>query len=497
MQRYRAFARVARFKAAMPALSALTALSHHVAPMRRLALCVSLAMLAGCAQTPAFQRPALPVPAQWPTSVGGAGTQEAIKTHWRYFFNDPRLQALIATALEQNRDLRAAAARVEEARAQWGIVRADRLPTVNLLGQASITRTQDDLDTSASNQRFDLTLSTVSYEVDFWGRIAGLSDAARRAYLSTEEARRAVHLSLVSDVATAYYTLLQMNELTAMARATVASREQTLALIIQGRDIGATFDFELEQAEGLLASSRAYLASLAHQRSVATNMLNYLVGGAPVDLPAGKPLDEQGLDTALAPGMPGEVLLQRPDVMAAEQRLIAAHANIDAARAAFLPKILLTAGVGAASSGLASLFKAGAWAFQPVISLPIFDGGRAEGNLDVAKARKVVAIADYEKTIQLAFREVADQLSARASLASQMRSSEINLKAQQRRLQISRARYAGGMTGYLEVLESEREVVAAQQITAQLRRAQLESAALLYKALGGGTQGNETTLSAR
>ena len=454
-------------------------------------------LLAGCAQTPEFQRPPLPVPAQWPASAEASGERVAVNTHWRHFFSDPRLQALITTALAQNRDLRAAAARVEEARAQWGIVRADRTPTVNLLGQASVTRTQDDLDTSASNQRFDLTLSTVSYEVDFWGRLAGLSDAARRSYLATEEARRAVHLSLVADVATVYYTLLQMNDLTALARASVASREQTLALILKGRDIGATFDFELEQAQGLLEASRANLAALDHQRTVATNLLNYLVGGEPGGLPAGKPLDQQGLDTALAPGVPGEVLLQRPDVMAAEQRLVAAHANIDAARAAFLPKILLTAGVGAASSGLASLFKAGAWAFQPMISLPIFDGGRAEGNLDVAKARKVVAVADYEKTIQLAFREVADQLSARASLAAQMRSSDANLKAQQRRLLISRARYDGGMTSYLEVLESEREVVAAQQIAAQIRRAQLESAALLYKALGGGAQGNETTLSAR
>ena len=461
-------------------------------------------VLAGCSHAPDLQRPALPVPTQWPATVAtatapdaNAAPREAVKTHWRHFFTDPRLQALITQALEQNRDLRVAAARVEEARATWGIVRADRLPTVNLLGQASVTRSQDDLSTSTSNQRFDLSLSTVSYEVDFWGRLAGLSDAARRSYLASEEARRAVHLSLVADVATAYYTQLQMADLTALARATVASREASVAVIRKGQQIGAAYDFELEQAEGLLEGSRANLAALDHQRTVAATLLNYLVGGEPVALPAGQRLEQQGLDTQLTPGLPGDVLLQRPDVMAAEQRLIAAHANIDAARAAFLPKILLTAGIGAASSGLSSLFKAGAWAFQPVISLPIFDGGRGEGNLDVAKARKVVAVADYEKTIQLAFREVADQLSARASLASQMRSSQANLKAQQRRLQIARARFDGGMTGYLDVLESEREVNAAQQIDAQIRRAQLESAAQLYKALGGGAQGNETTLSAR
>lgn len=467
--------------------------------LRRLPMLVAI-ILAGCADSPKLELPALPVPTQWPASVlpgGSDGQHEAINTHWRYFFSDPRLQALIAQALVNNRDLRVAAARVEEARAQWGIVRADRLPTVNLIGQASITRTQSDLDTSASNKRFDITLSSVSYEVDFWGRIAGLSESARRSFLATEEARRAVHLSLVADVATAYYTLLQMGDLTALARATVTSRENSLALITSGRDIGAAYDFEREQAEGLLEGSRANLAALDHQRTVATNWLNYLVGGPSTDLPPGRKLDQQGLDNDLTVGLPGEVLLLRPDVMAAEQRLVAAHANIDAARAAFLPKILLTAGIGAASSGLSSLFNAGAWAFQPVISLPIFDAGRGDASLDVAKARKVVAVADYEKTIQLAFREVADQLSARASLAAQMRSSDANLKAQRRRLQISRARYEGGMTGYLEVLESEREVVAALQINTQIRRAQLESAALLYKALGGGTQGNEATISMR
>lgn len=258
-------------------------------------LLIPVLALFGCAQTTEFNRPPLPVPAAWPGAVVTAASpngmapaepREAVKTHWRYFFNDPRLQALIATALVQNRDLRVAAARVEEARPQWGIVKADQLPMVNLRGQASFTRPQDDLDTSASNQRFDLTLSTASYEVGFWGRLAGLSDAARRSYLATEEARRAVHLSLVADVATAYYTQLQMVDLTRLARATVASREETLALVTQGRNIGAAYDFELEQAQGLLEGSRANLASLDHQRTVATHLLNYLVGGDTTELPA-------------------------------------------------------------------------------------------------------------------------------------------------------------------------------------------------------------------
>jgi multidrug efflux system outer membrane protein len=203
-------------------------------------------------------------------------------------------------------------------------------------------------------------------------------------------------------------------------------------------------------------------------------------------LPQGRSLEEQGLDAELAPGLPGDVLLLRPDVIAAEQRLLAAHASIGAARAAFLPKVLLTAGIGAASQGLLGLLGGGAWSFQPAISLPLFDGGRLSAGVDLAQARKVIAVAEYEKTIQLAFREVADALSARSSLSRQLRAAVSSEKAQDKRLEIVQARYNAGLISYLDVLEGQREQVASRQITAQVRRAQLESAAQLYKALGGG-----------
>lgn len=457
--------------------------------MPRLLLLLSALWLAACSQVPPHQRPAAPVPARWPDAVDAIGTRDAAKTHWRAFFPDPRLQALIQAALENNRDLRIAAARVQEARAQYGIARADQKPTVNLLGKATYERTPSDLNTTGqplATERYDLMLSSVSYEIDFWGRLAGLSQAARTSYLATEEARRTVHLSLVADVANAYLSLVQLDELTVLARASVASREESVALITKGRDIGAAYDLELEHARVLLESARASLAALDHQRLAATHQLNYLVGGTPAELPAGKRLDQQGIDNDLAPGLPGEVLLLRPDVMAAEQRLAAAHANIHAARAAFFPKIMLTAGLGVAGAGLGSLFATRAWLFQPVLSMPLFDGGRTAAGLDIAEARKIIAVAEYEKTIQQAFREVADQLSSRASLAVQMRASLASREAQERRLAITRARYAGGLISYLDVLEGEREVVAAQQTTAQVRRAQLEAAALLYKALGGG-----------
>jgi outer membrane protein, multidrug efflux system len=457
--------------------------------MFRLILLLLALCLAACSQVPPLARPDAPVPPRWPDAVDTVGTRDAAKTHWRNFFTDPRLQALIQTALDNNRDLRIAAARVQEARAQYGIARAERLPTLNLLGKATYERTPEDLNTSGqplNNERYDLTLSSISYEVDFWGRIAGLSQAARTTYLATEEARRTVHLSLVADVANAYLSLLQLDEMTTLARAAVASREESLALITKGRDLGAAYDLELESARALLESARGNLAALDHQRLAAMHQLNYLVGSQPGALPPGKRLEEQEVDNDLAPGLPSEVLLLRPDVMAAEHRLAAAHANIHAARAAFFPKVLLTAGLGVAGGGLGTLFASRAWLFQPVLSLPIFDGGRTEAGLDIAQARKTIAVAEYEKTIQQAFREVADQLSSRAALAAQMRASLANRRALERRLEITRARFNTGLIGYLDVLESERDLVAAQQANAQVRRAQLEAAALLYKALGGG-----------
>ena len=445
--------------------------------------------LSACAQKAQYLRPEPPVPALWPAALGAAHQEASAKIHWKTYFADPRLQALIEIALKNNRDLRIAAARVQEARAQYGLARAERLPTVNLLGGAVYTGTPDSLvnaDTPSSYERYDLSVTTVSYEVDFWGRLAGLTEAAKNSYLATQEAQRAFELSLVADVANAYFMQLQLEELSRLARETLESRETTYQVVGKGRDVGGSYDFEVEQAQGAMESARSTLDSIAHQWTVTTNRLNYLVGEVPQSLPAGLGLQEQGLDALLAPGLPGEVLLLRPDVMAAERRLLAAHANIDAARAAFLPRILLTAGVGVASQGLTTLFSGAAWNFAPTLSMPLFDGGRQEANLDIAQARKVLAVAEYEKTIQLAFREVADLLSSRASLAKQLKSAQINEKSQQRRLEIAMARNRVGLTGYLEVLDGQRDLLTAQLGATQIRRAQLETASQLYKALGGG-----------
>jgi len=432
----------------------------------------------------------MPVPAAWPAAADGGA--EASKTHWSHFFPDPQLQRLIAAALENNRDLRIAAARVQEARASLGLAKAERLPSVNLSGSGAFTGTPKDLvnaGTPASSERYDLGLSMLSYEVDFWGRLQQLSESARFNVLATEEARRAVQLGLVADVANAYFAYLQAQDAYELAEGTMQLREQSLELIARGQALGGAFDLDYQTAASLLEGARATLQGTQHQKVQALNRLNFLVGYSVDTVPEGGSLDAQGLDAALAPGLPSEVLLLRPDVMAAEQRLRAAHANIAAARAAFLPKVLLTASAGLASQGLSSLFNGMAWAFQPAITLPLFDGGRLRSGVDLAEARKVIAVADYEKTIQQAFREVADLLSARTTFAAQLQSAQASRRAQGRLLEVANARYGVGLASYLEVLQAQREFLAACQTIGQLRRVQLEAATQLYKALGGGAQG--------
>jgi multidrug efflux system outer membrane protein len=453
-------------------------------------LVVASLWLVACSPAKDFVRPALPVPNQWDAAVVDVPAA-SVQTHWRTFFSDPQLQRLIELALENNRDLRIAVGRVQEARAQFGVARADALPSINAIGSGNLTRTTSDFSGTGApltSQRFDLGVSSVSYEIDFWGRVASLTDAARMSYLATEESRRSVYMSLISDVALSYLTLLQYKEIIATEQTNVALREHSLLLIDKGLQAGAANDFEYQQARSLLESTQATLANYEYQFKVTQNRLNFLVGNAAFDIKLGSRLGQQNLDGALAAGLPSEVLTLRPDVQAAEYRLRATHANIAAARAAFLPKVMLTASLGLASQGLVGLFSGGGWAFQPMITLPLFDGGRTAANLELAEARKIIVIAEYERAIQIAFREVADLLASRQSLGRQMAFARAGAQAQSRRLEIARGRYDVGVSGYLDVLDAQREVIGAQQLVIQLRRAQLESNVQLYKALGGGSE---------
>lgn len=460
--------------------------------MRKAIVVMGTLFVGGCSLAPFYERPAAPVAAAWPEDAV-PGARDAAGLDWHAYFPDAQLQSLIATALDYNRDLRIAVARVEEARGLYRVTRADRLPNFNLNASRSASHVPADLSSTGAeltSQRYDVSVSMLSFELDFWGRVANLSKAAKASYFATEEAERAFRLSLISDVANAWFVLLEMNERTALARETVASREETLKLISRRRDVGIAGDLDYLAADGALQAARADLANLERQRASASTALTQLVGKPLDNLVAGRKLGDQGVVADLAAGLPSEVLVRRPDVLAAEQSLVAANANIGAARAAFLPRISLTGAFGTASRALNGLFDADsdAWTFQPALSLPLFDFGRASANVDVAEARKVIAVATYEKAVQQAFREVADLLSARDRLTTQLKALEAAEKVQVERKRIADARYDAGISSYLEVLDAQRELFTVQQSVVATRRTLLSAAAQLYKALGGGIE---------
>ena len=456
---------------------------------KHLSLALGLALaLSGCSLAPDFLRPAAPVPAAWPTLADDGATAQPVPEDWRAYFTDARLQAPIAAALEHNRDLKISLARVDEARALAGLARADRFPTVDANLQRQASEIPADLSPTGRrtfSQRFDANLGIAAFEVDFWGRVKNLDEAARANFLASEYAQRAFRLTLISDVASAWYTLRELEERSALAEATVSSRAESRKLIEQRRDVGLAGDLDYYAADGAWAAARAEAASLARQKAAAENALRLLAGTSLTPTPADPAAVAEA--PALRVGLPSEVLLRRPDVLAAEQKLIAANANIGAARAVFLPRILLTVVAGSASPALSGLFQGGssAWNFVPLLKYPLFDAGRAESNVDLAEARKNIAVAEYEKTIQQAFREVADLLDARERYAEQLRALEAAGTAQAERLQRVEARYKAGMSSYLELLDAQRELFSAQQSVLAARRSLATTGASLYKALGG------------
>lgn len=446
---------------------------------------------AGCSFMPDYARPVSPVPEQWPSKVGAGVT--AVTDDWRAFFTDAQLQKLLAAALEHNRDLRIAVARVDEARALAGIARAERFPGVDVNLQQQAARVPGDLNASGAplvSRRYDASLGSAAFELDFWGRVSSLDAAARASFLASDYARQAFRLTLIAEVANAYFSLLELHERLALAEATVKSRAESRWLIERRRDVGLAGDLDFLAADGAYQSARAASAALARQRASAENALRLLIGSGEPAVDSASIMLLSALPVIdVAAGLPAEVLLQRPDVLAAEQKLLAANANIGAARAAFLPKILLTVTAGSASPALAGLFGggSGAWSFVPLLRWPLFDAGRAEGNVDLAQARKNIAVAEYEKTLQQAFREVADLLVARTRHAEQLQALEAAAVAQSERLQRVEARHLGGVSSYLELLDAQREQFVAQQSVLTAKRDLLATAASLYKALGGAT----------
>lgn len=453
-----------------------------------LTLIAAAALLAACAG-PEPRRPtaAEAAPAALPASAfpaaGGSGTP-ADALPWAQAFRGARLQQLIPLALANNRDLRVAALNIESARAAAAARDADLWPTVNAGFSGSRTPTA----AGGINSLYQAGLQVSAYELDVFGRLRGLSAAAAAQVLAVQSAQQAVRTALVASVANAEIALQADEALLRLTRDTVASREQSLSLVRQRFDGGIAGELDLRAAESALQAARAALAQAQRQRALDRNALVLLVGGPlPADLPApsGELADFEPL-AELPAGLPAEVLTRRPDIRQAEFALGAADANIDAARAAFWPRITLTASAGTASGHLSDLFKNSAWSFAPQLVQPLFDAGRNRANLAAARANRDVALAQYEKAIQTAFREVADGLAGRATLAEQRAALAAQVEAETRRLNAAEQRYAAGVSTALDRLDAQRSLFAAQQSLVQVQSQRAQNLVALYRALGGG-----------
>lgn len=442
-------------------------------------------LAAGCMSlAPEYQRPGAPIASEYPAD--GSGTNRpAWDIEWQSFFADERLKRLISIALQNNRDLRASVAAIEQARAQLQVRRADTYPTVGLggTGARQIGATGDPVTTYSAG----LLLST--WELDFFGRLRSLNDAALAQFYAAEEARKAAQISLIAAVASTHLALQADDELLEATRETLTTREDSYKLTKLKFDNGVASELELRQAESLLEAARVALAQTRRQRALDENALALLIGQpVPSDLPPALPLAQQQLLADIPAGLPSELLDRRPDVRQAERQLMAANANIGAARAAFFPRITLTGQAGTASSELSGLFKSGSWAWTGTAQalLTVFDAGRNQGNLQSAQAARDIALAQYEKSVQTAFREVSDALAGRATFGEQLRAQQAQAAAEEVRARLAELRYRNGAASYLDVLDAQRALFAARQAVVQVQLAQAQNLVNLYKVLGGG-----------
>ena len=411
---------------------------------------------------------------------------------WRDFFPDTRLQQLIGLALANNRDLRVAVLNIDKARAQYHIQRAALLPSLDAPGSFIREKLPASLTygiATPTTGYFEAGLSITSYEVDLFGRVRSLTHAALEQYVAQVEARRSAQLSLIAEVANAYLTLASDRELERLAQQTLRSQEESYALEQKRHETGTASALDLVQSQTTVEQARADAARFEGNVAQDIDALALLIGTSiePALLPEQFDSKTMGLDP-LPAGVPSSVLLRRPDVLEAEHALRAANADIGAARAAFFPDITLTANLGSVSYQLSNLFKAGTgtWAFEPLMSLPIFHGGALIGGLDVAHVNEKIALAQYEKAIQSGFREVADALALTATLNRRRAAQETLASATSRAFQLSQRRHAVGSNSYLEVLDSERSDYAARQGLITTRLAEQSNRVTLYKALGGG-----------
>ncbi|NKF20820.1 AdeC/AdeK/OprM family multidrug efflux complex outer membrane factor [Solimonas marina] len=461
---------------------------------------IAAAALTACSLAPKYERPEAPVPSNF-DAAATAGTQQtaADAIGWRDFFTDPYLQQLIAGALQNNRDLRVAALNVEAAQAQYRIRRADLVPAIDASGSHTSERYPADLSSTGDSyvaRSYNVGVGITSYELDLFGRVRSLKREALEQYLSLAETQRSTQISLVAQVANAYLTLLSDEELLRVTQETLKSQQSSYDLSKQRFDAGAASALDLRQAQTTLETARANLAQYQRQVAMDRNALSVLVGGPlPAQMPPAEQFAKQDFLAELPSGVPSDVLTRRPDVLAAEHDLKGANANIGAARAAFFPQITLTGSYGTASSELDGLFDKGssAWTFAPQITLPIFNAGANQANLDLAHVQKNIYVAQYEKAIQTAFQEVDDALVSRATYDDQLKAQQNLVQATQDAYDLAQARFKSGVDDYLTVLDSQRSLYSAQQGYVAVKLARLQNLVTLYKALGGGW--NEHTLA--
>lgn len=465
--------------------------------MKKSILTLSILLaLGGCSLIPDYQRPDAPVADAWPQGpayAADAGEAGAALPAWRSFFRDAALQRAIEMALDNNRDLRVAALNVEAYQALHRIQRAEQFPQLDARGTGTRQRLPADLTrtgSAATNGEYGATVGVSDWELDLFGRLRSLSEAALEQYFATAQARRSTQIALVASVADAWLTLQADRELLALSEDTLRTYEQSLALTQRSFDVGVASALELTQSRTAVEGARVSVAQYTRLVAQDRNALQLLLGNAvPDDLPAAAPLEQAQL-AELPVGLPAELLQRRPDILEAEHLLKAANADIGAARAAFFPSISLTGRAGTTSTELSGLFKGGSgtWLFQPSINLPIFTAGSLKGSLDYAKLQKQIEVAQYEQAIQTAFSEVADGLAARTTYAEQLKAERDLVATSAEYYRLAERRYRTGVDSHLTLLDAQRQLFVARQRLIGDRLAQLSSEIALYKALGGGVE---------
>lgn len=454
---------------------------------------VASILLSACSLTPDMVKPALPVAATY-TLEAEHHAGNAADLGWRQMFGDPRLQRLIELGLENNRDLRIATLNVEAVQAQYRIEDSNRRPALNVAGGATRQRIPANETAITSTpgtvqNQFTAGLGVSAFEIDFFGRLRSLSDAAFARYLATAEGKRAAQINLISAIAEVYLAERLATEQLQLTQTILDDWQQSLVLARHLKAAYQASGLEVAQAEAQAATAESDLEARKRLQEQTRNMLELLIGiQTPADLVQGLPLEQQPILTQLPPGLPSELLLRRPDILQAEQSLIAANAEIGAARAAFFPRLSLTASLGFASPEVNGLFRSGqsVWSFAPQITQPIFQGGRLRAELRLAEIRKSVAIAQYEQVIQSAFRDVRDGLAGSATFSRQIAAQQRTADANRKRQQLSFLRYRAGQDSRLELLDAQRQYYASKQLLLDLHRDEFRNAVALYKALGGG-----------